>query len=274
VAITGDAGEYSYGTFCAVLSTGSVDCWGDNQSGGLGAGLDPNTTPYSAVPVAVSGLSPVSQVVAGMNTTASFCAVETDGTLQCWGNNGWGQLGVGASSSALPYASAPLVVPGLNHVVALEASWGRWAGAYCAVEAAGGVACWGENENGELGAGLDPGSVLLSDAPVPVVGLGDATGLSIEGSGSFCALHVGGTAACWGGDFTAAFNPVFHTVPVALQGLSGATEIKGVVGGGAYCALMSDHSLECWGNNQYGELGTGFSPAEHPSGGPAAVSGP
>jgi hypothetical protein len=85
---------------------------------------------------------------------------------------------------------------------------------------------------------------------------------------------VGGTAACWGGDFTAAFNPVFHTVPVALQGLSGATEIKGVVGGGAYCALMSDHSLECWGNNQYGELGTGFSPAEHPSGGPAAVSGP
>ena len=39
--------------FCAVLSTGGIDCWGSNAYGTLGDG---NLQGYSDVPVAVSGL--------------------------------------------------------------------------------------------------------------------------------------------------------------------------------------------------------------------------
>jgi alpha-tubulin suppressor-like RCC1 family protein len=47
------AGNNAGNSFCAVLSTGHVDCWGDNFYGQLGDG----TTTNSDVPVAVLAAS-------------------------------------------------------------------------------------------------------------------------------------------------------------------------------------------------------------------------
>ena len=62
VAVTGitnasrvvSGGSSDQGSFCAILTTGAMKCWGDNIGGELGAGLDPTVTLYSPAPVAVS----------------------------------------------------------------------------------------------------------------------------------------------------------------------------------------------------------------------------
>lgn len=71
---------------CVVLPDDTALCWGYNFSGQIGNGS--NTDAPS--PVAVSGLTNVSQITAAYEHT---CAALTDGTAWCWGQNNAGQLG-------------------------------------------------------------------------------------------------------------------------------------------------------------------------------------
>jgi alpha-tubulin suppressor-like RCC1 family protein len=72
---------------CALMATGGVQCWGFNGVGQLGDG----TVSLSGVPVQVYGLtSNVQQIDAGGLLT---CALLSDGTARCWGDNTQGQLG-------------------------------------------------------------------------------------------------------------------------------------------------------------------------------------
>ena len=92
---------------CAVISDGTIACWGFNASGQLGNGssvIRPWTT------VLVSGISTATQVSAGQDDT---CEVTSLGTIWCWGSNlydvGAGLLGAGE----LGYSSTPVAVVGI-----------------------------------------------------------------------------------------------------------------------------------------------------------------
>ena len=81
---------------CALLTSGGLDCWGDNQLGqlgapssdgcGVGAGL-----PCSTTPLAVTGLASgvVSLAIGGDQN----CVLMQAGGLKCWGRDDRGQLG-------------------------------------------------------------------------------------------------------------------------------------------------------------------------------------
>jgi alpha-tubulin suppressor-like RCC1 family protein len=75
---------------CALLDTGEVSCWGDNDRGQVGDGT---TTRWLYMPTTVVGLTQVRDVGAGWSHT---CAATTVGDLFCWGDNTYGQLGVPA----------------------------------------------------------------------------------------------------------------------------------------------------------------------------------
>jgi alpha-tubulin suppressor-like RCC1 family protein len=92
---------------CALLDDGTVKCFGDNYVGELGSApnfgmYNPNSTPTATESLG----APAVQISAGGDHT---CAILSDGTIKCWGDNTFGQLG-----SSLVGGYLPLTVPGLN----------------------------------------------------------------------------------------------------------------------------------------------------------------
>ncbi|MBV9947259.1 MAG: hypothetical protein JOZ69_10460, partial [Myxococcales bacterium] len=251
---------------CAVLQGGTVSCWGDNEWGQLGNGQhDPDDAGLgsgqgSTIAVPVTGLSGVSQVVAHGHGT---CALLSNGTVQCWGANNSGELGVGTIATACPppYGLPPenwfcsLVpaapIPGLNNVTALAAGPGDF---ICALQNGGTVSCWGQNNLGELGDGTTTDRLT----PVPVTGLnGSATAIA-AGTDHVCAL-VSGAVECWGsngsGQLGNGSTANGWPTPVNVVGVGGATSVS--AGGSHSCALLGDGSVACWGQNTDGQLGDG-----------------
>lgn len=89
---------------CAVLTTGTVKCWGDNFNGQLGN----RTTTSTTVPVTVFGLSKSAKAIS--TGTSSSCAITKAGAAKCWGYGALGSLGYGGTADQL----APVAVSKLN----------------------------------------------------------------------------------------------------------------------------------------------------------------
>ncbi len=244
------------GHSCAVLSDGSVRCWGENTSGQLGN----STTTTSTTPVAVTGITAASDVSAGGGHT---CALLSDGTVFCWGKNTFGELGNGFNSSS----SAPVGVSGITS--AIEVSTG--ANHSCALLSDGTIRCWGLNTFGQLGNG----SVANSNIPVAVTGVFTATHIS-AGSNHTCATISDGTVRCWGDNGSGqlgAFWTLVSLIPLVNVTVSSApvqaaaiTTSADVSAGSQHtCALVTGSTIRCWGENNFGQLGNngitvGFTP--------------
>ena len=80
--------------YCAVLSTGEADCWGNNGEGDLGNGTfyGPDGENGYDTPQMVAGITDVISVT---DNGDGYCAVLSTGGVDCWGSNERGQLGNG-----------------------------------------------------------------------------------------------------------------------------------------------------------------------------------
>lgn len=78
---------------CALSGGGSLKCWGSGSSSGYATtdryGDDPSELPRENVALSGQAVS----LSAGNSTT---CVILTDGTLQCWGDNSQGAVGLGS----------------------------------------------------------------------------------------------------------------------------------------------------------------------------------
>jgi alpha-tubulin suppressor-like RCC1 family protein len=241
VASNSDSGSY-----CALLSTGRVDCWGANGSGQLGNG----TATESDVPVAVLGITDA-KAVASDNDGNSFCAVLSTGHMKCWGDNTDGELGNGTTTTS----DIPVAVKNITAATAVVGGAFGGAEGFCALLSTSHVDCWGYNADGELGNG----TTTNSDVPVAVHQITNAASL-ISGYAGFCALLATSHVDCWGYNANGELGNGTTTnsdVPVAVAGITDATAVASATSGGTSCALLSTGHVKCWGNNDSGQLGNG-----------------
>jgi len=226
---------------CALTTAGTVMCWGDGKSGDLGDAL----ISESNVPVPVKGLpSKVTAIAAGQYHT---CAVITDGTVMCWGNDGHGQLGDDATPTASTVPVAVQGLPPLPDVKALAAGQSH----SCALTGQGDILCWGANGGGQLGDGsqLDEPTAALVGAPVGTTFTAVAAGVDHT-----CAITAGGAVMCWGQGALGSATMLSET-PIATMGIPFAA--TAITAGDEHSCVLAGGSAWCWGMNGDGQLGLG-----------------
>jgi alpha-tubulin suppressor-like RCC1 family protein len=145
------------GHTCALVADGLAHCWGANGFRELGDG----TSEARTTPVQVIYSNDAIEVGTGGAAWAGgffgfSCALQSDGTVKCWGLDDFGQRGT-------------LDGPPGAAVVGLESVAGISLGAKyaCALRRQGDVWCWGINDTGELG----DGTTTPRSMAAPVVGL-------------------------------------------------------------------------------------------------------
>jgi alpha-tubulin suppressor-like RCC1 family protein len=248
---------------CAVLSTGMLLCWGETSGGRLG---DRTTSAGSGLPRYVVGelddgmgnltyprINDAVQVGAG---ELHSCTLRKDGTVWCWGDDSYGQLGDAGAAISLDHARR---VPGLEQVESISVG-----GNHTCALTQGQVYCWGLNDMSQLGRESDE----RDGTPQVVAGLQNVASIA-AGDDFTCVLQADGAVSCWGDDAdgelgNAAGDSTAEPQSVAI---SGATALSA---GGHVCALSSSKQARCWGPNFYGQLGNGSATLD-PTPSPQAV---
>jgi hypothetical protein len=206
---------------CAQMIAGGVKCSGFASMGQIGDGstADPRQLPTNA-----TGLG--SEVTALSGGFITSCVLIDDGSVKCWGSNGYGVFE--------DIVSTPTTITGLTGATAI-AGYGN---GICALRASGVVSCNGDNRygtkgNGTFDATFAPGNYTTSD----VTGLPTAAPVNI--SVTFTATDANGvTTKCSvdGATYTACSSPLAvtglgagaHTVSVRATDPAGNTTTKTV----------------------------------------------
>lgn len=241
------------GHTCAVLSDGSVRCWGYNDIAILivdelndGPGV---VGTFVTTPTVIPDIDDAIEVGGG---DAHSCARTESGTLKCWGWNGIGQLGTGD----IVDHPTPIEVPNVAGVT----SMGVGIGHTCVTLTNGKVACWGLNDNGQIGNGTTDTTELSPveiDLPFPAAAVS-------AGEEHTCARDSANDAYCWGdngsgqvgdGTTTDVLSP-FSVLGDGVEHIVAAGDVSfGIRGGDLYV----------WGRNSQAQLFLGATSVNEPN---------
>jgi alpha-tubulin suppressor-like RCC1 family protein len=183
---------------CAIKTNGTLFCWGSDEYSQLGNNStdslqyferytppSSSTIAYRPIPMQEgTGATDWARVSAGDKHT---CAIKTNGTLFCWGDNEDGMLGNNSNKD--------------SHVPVQESAgatdWARVSASNnhtCAIKTNGMLFCWGNNEYGQLGNNSTTNSLVPVQESTAAT---DWANLSAGGSHT-CAIKTNGTLFCWG----------------------------------------------------------------------------
>ena len=276
-AVKATAG-YTHG--CAVMSDGSVRCWGANTSGQLGDGS--TVSNKSAVVSGITNAIDVGVNPGNYESTNRSCALLSSGLIKCWGVNylssrsslGTGDT-VGSYKVPVPVCrtgsyAANTCVP-LSNVVQMSIDAFGGCGLVstdASITSDNRVYCWGQTS-----------TTAITNNAVPVCTSGSA-GTCVEFSGAVkidsnqyhrCAVAADSKAYCWGQNVNAQLgreissNLLADWAATAVS--SGGVAISDVIdiatGMGNTCIIRSPiapstiNRIQCVGQRYYGHLGNG-----------------
>jgi alpha-tubulin suppressor-like RCC1 family protein len=224
---------------CALISDGTVKCWGRANRGQVGDGQKIRRNE----PVFVSGITTAVDLAVAGETS---CAVLSDKTIKCWGKNDSGELANGSFGGD---TATPVAIASLSNVISIEG----WFSTFCAILGDKTVRCWGAN-GGRLGDNT------TSNRATPVnPGLTDVVKISVGGYHT-CAVTGAGAIYCWGRDNSGelgqgAANSPGNLAPLLVSSINNAIDVA--TPEYTSCALLSDQTVKCWGFNGAGRAGKG-----------------
>jgi alpha-tubulin suppressor-like RCC1 family protein len=238
----------SNSTQYALLANGSLYAWGLGNEGQLGDGsvADSFTTPVRVrFPRGVK----IASIPADAMPFDAALAIDTNGNVWGWGQNGQGELCLPDTSTyttpvKLPLSGVRLVAGASNHVL---------------YDAHGSVYACGGNGAGDLG----DGSQRSTTTPMKVAGLDGALVTALVASfANSGALLSNGEYFDWGydgngqlgdGQFRRSSDiPVRVTLPGPVTQV---TQGGSIWDNGQTLAMLSNGSLWAWGSNASGQLG-------------------
>lgn len=237
-------------TTCAVLADGQVRCWGRNDKGQRGDGTLTALpkgfvlTPASGSTGLLDDASKAIDLVAGADHA---CLLGTNRQVACWGSDAHGKLGRGPLVPLQPInpkkPPKPAKPPGgvVRGVKATTVAVG-FAHA-CAIMTDTTIACWGDDEKGQIGDGGN----ATRNVPARVPNVKGAIAIAV-GDAHSCALIDGGSVLCWGDNAVGQLGDgTTNTArsPVRVPSISGAVAIA--AGGASTCAMLGDGQVFCWG---------------------------
>jgi alpha-tubulin suppressor-like RCC1 family protein len=181
----------------------------------------------------------------------STVALGSNGLAYAWGDNTYGQLGDGSTTSS----STPVQVQSPAGVTFTQVSIDIYSSV--ALGSDGNAYAWGSNATGELG----DGTTKNSSVPVQVHAPTGVTFSQVEaGRAHSVALDSDGNAYSWGdntygqlGNGTKTNSPV----PVSVHAPDGVTFTQLAAGDSDTAAIASDGNAYSWGRNYDGDLGNG-----------------
>ncbi len=262
-----------FGHTCALVADGTVRCFGRNEFGQLGLGhtspIGDDEWPIDGGTVALA--EKARAIYAGGNHS---CAIGESGAVYCWGQNTFGQLGLGhirhIGDDEAPGSMARVDIEGPVKSLALGGLH------TCAVLEAGTVRCFGDATSGQLGYGdvIDIGDDESASAAAEL-DLGASATSVVAGMLHSCALDPAGAVRCWGrGEPPNASAPGGwgqlgygnrenigdNEVPSSAGNVDvGGTVVSLAAGHFHQCAVLSSGALRCWGRGEgrdnYGQLG-------------------
>jgi alpha-tubulin suppressor-like RCC1 family protein len=237
---------------CAVMTDGTLKCWGSNANGQLGDG----STTNSNAPKTIAGAADVKKVAIG---NQHICYLTNAGSVMCAGQNFQAQFGNGnrTSTTAFVAAGGGTSGSGLTGVNDINAT------SYltCFLLNTGVTKCAGYDQYGDMGTG----SVTSAINSTPQTA--DVSAASISGSiGHQCAVTTSGGAKCWGQGTTGKLgtNSTANSgMPTNVVGLT-SDVLQTATGTNHSCALTKT-GVKCWGINNQQQLGaTGIASSNIP----------
>lgn len=208
---------------------------------------------------------------------AHTCALADNGSVKCWGENAYGQLGNGGTTAS-PTPARALRLSAANNggetpkpaTLEKASTVAASATATCVISADSSIWCWGSNAYGELGLGAADANPHPTPTQIP--GSKDFYALA-AGANHFCAATWNGDVSCWGsnaqGQTGSGTVGGVSATPVTV---SGVKKLKSLAAGANFtCANLETAKVVCWGANDKGQLGTGAAGASSAS--PVEVPG-
>jgi alpha-tubulin suppressor-like RCC1 family protein len=250
---------------CARRANDQVFCWGNNDKGQIGLGLDEST--YD-VPSRVTGHTFV-QLATGDEFA---CGVKDDSTLWCWG-----YLPPPMVEDDAPVVTPePVQIEGIEVIKAMPPEPGA---NFMLVGASGGsdIYAWGRNVLGQLALGSFDDTV--EPTVIPGVDFSDLQGMIAGPTAHHACAIQDGALRCWGanangqlgvGDRIDRASPVltdFDGSDASSRVLPGPHSVG--VGRAHTCAIAENGSVYCWGSNGRRQLGN--NQAQNPQTSPIQV---
>lgn len=240
--------EISAGSdYTLIVNGGSLYAWGSNASafgyGRLGLG----NTNSPTVPTLVS----TGWRTASANTKHSL-GIKSDGTLWAWGDNFYGELGIGTTGGAAVLAPQQVGTATNWRSVSAGPSFSG------AITTGGTLWTWGYNQQGQLG----DGTIVNKNVPTQI---GSSTSwskiIAAGGSGGqfVIAKQTNSTLWSWGGGaYPLGLGRTDGNQLTPIQ-IGTATDWGNIAAGGLHVLATknSNGALWAWGIGAFGQLGNG-----------------